>query len=185
MSSLSRSQLGLAQQRHGHGDSQKGYSKEQLRDQRRQQSWEKGDIDYMGIDSFQFIQQQLENVTGKASGNNHSDRKGGVPQFPMPSPASKVLPSTPSGVVESETHNSSEHHGEKPQEVKKTGIVLQSTKPLSLEKMTLSSPVQTSPVSHHGAAGISFKSSSSVHASAGSHQQHHPGVKIVTKGRNK
>ena len=145
----------------------------------------------MGIDSFQFIQQQLENVTGKSSGNSHhneSDRKAEVPQFPMPSPANKVLPSTPSEVAKSETHNYSEHHGEKPQEIKKTGLVLQSTKPLGLEKMTLSSPMQTSPISPQGATGISFRSSSTVHAPVGSQHHHHQGasaVKIVTKGRNK
>ena len=37
-----------------------GFSKQQLSDSRRQYSWERGQIDYLGIDSFDNILSQLD-----------------------------------------------------------------------------------------------------------------------------
>jgi len=37
-----------------------GFSKQQLGDSRRQYSWERGQIDYLGIDSFDNILSQLD-----------------------------------------------------------------------------------------------------------------------------
>jgi len=38
------------------------YTPEQLADRSRQYAWERGQIDYMGIDSFSLIQQRIDSV---------------------------------------------------------------------------------------------------------------------------
>jgi glycogenin glucosyltransferase len=42
-----------------------GYSKEQLEDRQRQYEWERGNIDYLGIDAFAHIQQKLDETIKK------------------------------------------------------------------------------------------------------------------------
>jgi len=45
---------------HGTTYSLNGFSRQQLSDSRRQYSWERGQIDYLGIDSFDNILSQLD-----------------------------------------------------------------------------------------------------------------------------
>jgi glycogenin glucosyltransferase len=42
-----------------------GYSKEQLEDQHRQYEWERGNIDYLGIDAFAHIKEKLDETIKK------------------------------------------------------------------------------------------------------------------------
>lgn len=42
-----------------------GYSREQLEDRQRQFEWERGNIDYLGIDAFAHIQQKLDETIEK------------------------------------------------------------------------------------------------------------------------
>jgi len=42
------------------------YTKEQLQDRQRQYAWERGQVDYLGMDSFDLIKGHIEDVvTGK------------------------------------------------------------------------------------------------------------------------
>jgi len=45
---------------HGTTYSLNGFTRQQLSDSRRQYSWERGQIDYLGIDSFDNILSQLD-----------------------------------------------------------------------------------------------------------------------------
>jgi len=62
------------------------YTKEQLQDRQRQYAWERGHVDYLGMDSFQNIQQHIEDVV---SGKVPIEKEGKPEEKKSPAPPKK------------------------------------------------------------------------------------------------
>ena len=68
------------------------YTPEQLADGDRQYAWERGQIDYLGIDSFQLIQQRIDQVLSKPKKEAETKAAAGAVAAKPKTPPAKVAP---------------------------------------------------------------------------------------------
>jgi len=74
----------------------RSYSQEQLDDSNRRQAWEHGQIDYLGIDSFELIQAKLEeSMTKKKPAEEPTAENVAAAATPAPAAAQAEAPAPP------------------------------------------------------------------------------------------